>query len=188
MDSHVSLQVAHEVVISTVKLYQPPTYTCTCSQVQIPLSCDKPCCSQATNPCVEHDAANTCEDLINQEVDNSKREVKELKSKPTKLKSKAQVQPSQDNRDHMVKKLEKGSNLTSFALQQGQAKRKDLVQNQKSSMEHSNCSMNSKNKIKLSRREKCHERTRVCFRCKEKGHLIAACPTQQSAIKILIHG
>jgi len=188
VDSHVSLQVAHEVVITTVTHYQPPTHTCTCSQVQITLSYDKPCCSQATNSFVEHVAADTCEDLINQEDDNPKKEVKKLKSKSTNLKSKAQVQPSQDNRDHIVKKLEKGSNDTSFAPQQGQAKRKDFVQSKKSNMEHSTCSMNSKNKIKLPRKEKYRARTRVCFRCKEKGHLIAACPTQQSAIKILIHG
>jgi len=47
VDSHVSLQVAHEVVITSVTHYQPPTHTCTCSQVQISLSCDKPCCFQA---------------------------------------------------------------------------------------------------------------------------------------------
>ena len=40
--------------------------------------------------------------------------------------------------------------------------------------------MESKNKKKLSRKEKEHARTRVCFRCKEKGHQIAACPVQQS--------
>ena len=174
--------------MTSISNYQPPTHTCTCSQVQYSLSRDKPCCSQATNSCIEHVVTDTCEDLINQEDNNSKKEVKELKSKPTKLKSKAQVQLSQDNRDHMVKKLEKGSNVTSFAPQQGQAKRKDFVQSKKSNMEHSTCSMNSKNKIKLPRKEKYRARTRVCFRCKEKGHHIAACPTQQSAIKILIHG
>ena len=71
-----------------VKLYQPPTYTCTCSQVQISLSYDKPCCSQATNSCVEHVAADCCDDLIAQKDDELKKEVKELKLKPTKLKSK----------------------------------------------------------------------------------------------------
>ena len=59
VDSHVSLQVAHEVVITLVIHYQPPTHTCTCSQVQYLLSCDKPCCSQATNSCVEHVVART---------------------------------------------------------------------------------------------------------------------------------
>ena len=60
VDSHASLQVAHEVVITMVTHYQPPTHTCTCSQVQITLSYDKPCCSQATNSFVEHVAADTC--------------------------------------------------------------------------------------------------------------------------------
>jgi ribosomal protein L29 len=79
------------------------------------LSCDKPCCSQATNSYVEHVVAESCDDLIAQENDELKREVKELKEELTKLKSKVQVKPSQDNCDDMVKKLEKGSNLTTSA-------------------------------------------------------------------------
>src|SRR6185503_10438647 len=116
------LDIAHEVMITSVKSYQPLTHTCTCSQVQIMLSCDKSCCSQATNSCVEHVIAETCDDLIAGENDQLKREVEELKIEMIKLKSKGQVQPSQDNRDDMVKKLEKGSNFTTFAPQQDQAK------------------------------------------------------------------
>jgi len=64
-----------------------------------------------------------------------------------KLKSKGQVQPSQDNRDNMVvKKLEKDSNSTIFAPQQDQAKEESLVQIKRSNME-------SKNKTKLSRKK-----------------------------------
>jgi len=63
-----------------------------------------------------------------------------------KLKSKGQVQPSQDNRDNMVKKLEKSSNSTIFAPQQDQAKEESLVQVKRSNME-------SKNKTKLSRKK-----------------------------------
>ena len=98
------------------------------------LSCDKPCCSQATNTCVEHVVAETCDDLITEENDQLKREVEELKIEMIKSKSKGQVQPSQNNCDDMVKKLEKGSNLTTFAPQQGQAKRKSLVQLKKSNI------------------------------------------------------
>ena len=65
VDSHVSLQVAREVVTISVTSYQPLTHTCTCSQVQIMLSCDKPCCSQTTNSCVEHVVADTYKDHIN---------------------------------------------------------------------------------------------------------------------------
>ncbi|KAG2655193.1 hypothetical protein PVAP13_1NG547001 [Panicum virgatum] len=173
VDSHVSLQVANEIVMTSVTSYQPLTHTCTCSQIQIMLSCDKLCCSQATNSCVEHVVAESCDDLIVKENDELKREVEELKIEMIKLKSKGQVQPSQDNRDNMVKKLEKGSNSTNFAPQQDQAKEESLVQFKRSNME-------SKNKTKLSRKEKQCARTRVCFRCKEKGHLIAACPIQQS--------
>ena len=128
VESHAMLEVAQEVVLTTVKSYQPLTHTCTCSQVEILLSCDKPYCFQATNPCVEHIVAESCDDLITEENDELKQEVEELKMEVIKLKSKGQVQNSQDNRDDMVKKLEKGSNLTTSAPQQGQSKRKSLVQ------------------------------------------------------------
>ena len=43
-------------------------------------------------------------------------EVKRLQEEVTKLKGKEQVRPSQDNRDSVVKKLEKGSNITAQLL------------------------------------------------------------------------
>ena len=147
VDSHVLLQVAHEVVLTSVKSYQPLSHTCTCSQVQIMLSCHKSCCSQATNSYVEHVVAESCDDLITEENDELKREVEVLKIEMIKLKSKGQVQPSQDNHDNMVKKLENGSNSTILAPQQDQAKEESLVQVKRSNME-------SKNKTNLSRKEK----------------------------------
>ena len=90
------------------------------------LSCDKPCCSQETNSCVEHVVAKSYDDLIAEENDELKREVEELKIEMITLKSKSQVQYSQDNRDNMVKKLEKGPNSTIFAPQQDQQKKKVL--------------------------------------------------------------
>ena len=155
-DSHAMLEVAYEVVLTSVKSYQPLSHTCTCSQASIMLSCDKLCCSQATNTCVEHVVAKSCDDLIAEENYQLKREVEELKMEMTKLKSKCQVQPSQDNRDDMVKKLEKGSNLTTSAPQQGQSKRKSLVQVKKPNMgqKEFTCPMQPKNKTKLSRKGK----------------------------------
>jgi hypothetical protein len=44
-------------------------------------------------------------------------EVEKLKEDLSKLKGKIQVQPCQDNRENMVKKLEKGSNHISSTLQ-----------------------------------------------------------------------
>jgi hypothetical protein len=46
--------------------------------------------------------------LIASKNDELKRENEMLKMKLSRLKSKGHVQPSQDNCDHMVKKLEKG--------------------------------------------------------------------------------
>jgi cell division protein FtsB len=50
----------------------------------------------------------TCDEQIAQENDHLKREVKKLKLEANKLKKQAKVQPPQDNRNNMVKKLEKG--------------------------------------------------------------------------------
>jgi hypothetical protein len=46
--------------------------------------------------------------LIASENDEFKRENEMLKIKLSQLKGKGHVQPSQENRDHMVKKLDKG--------------------------------------------------------------------------------
>ena len=43
MESHVVIEMAHEVMVNTVKSYEPLTHTCTCSHVQIDLTCTKPC-------------------------------------------------------------------------------------------------------------------------------------------------
>jgi hypothetical protein len=48
VDSYATLEIAHEVVISSVKSIQPLSHTCTCSQVQVNLSCANDCLSQAS--------------------------------------------------------------------------------------------------------------------------------------------
>ncbi len=55
-----------------------------------------------------HILVETCDNLIASENDELKREVEILKMELSRLKSKGHVQPSQDNCDHMVKKLENG--------------------------------------------------------------------------------
>jgi hypothetical protein len=50
----------------------------------------------------------TCDDLIAQENDHLKREVKKHELEVNKLKKQAKVQPPQDNRSNVVKNLEKG--------------------------------------------------------------------------------
>jgi hypothetical protein len=132
VDSHVSLEVAHVVMVTTVKSYEPITHTCTCSQVQIDLTCTKLCCSQASQSSIEQVFVESCDDFIAQENEELMHEVKRLKEEVIKLKGKEQVRPSQDNRDSMVKKLEKGSNITSSTLQQNQKSIKHRIPKRKS--------------------------------------------------------
>jgi hypothetical protein len=116
MDSYALLELAHEIMVTTVKHSQP--HTCTCAQPSIDLSCANSCCSQAKSSCDEHVLVETCDSLIASENNELKRENKMLKMELSRLKGKCHVQPSQDNREHMMKKLEKGSTVTYTKLPQ----------------------------------------------------------------------
>jgi hypothetical protein len=69
----------------------------------------------------------TCDDLIAQENDHLKREVKKLELEVNKLKKQAKVQAPQDNRSNVVKKLEKEKTTPKIASQPS----KKQVQNEK---------------------------------------------------------
>jgi hypothetical protein len=116
MDSYTLLESTHEVMVTTVKDSQP--HTCTCAQPSIDLSCANSYCSQAKSSCDEHVLVETCDSLIARENNELKRENKMLKIELSRLKGKGHVQPSQDNRDHIVKKVEKGSTDTCTKLSQ----------------------------------------------------------------------
>jgi hypothetical protein len=118
VDSYASREIAHEVVVSSVKFLQPLIPTCTCSLVNNEFACTKPCCSEASQSSIEHVFVESCDDLIAQENDELKQEVENLKRDLYVLKEESQVQPTQDNCDDMVKKLEKGSTVTSSTPQQ----------------------------------------------------------------------
>jgi hypothetical protein len=52
-------------------------------------------------------SVETCDEQVAQENNHLKREVKKLELEVNKLKKQAKVQPAQDNRNNMVKKLKK---------------------------------------------------------------------------------
>jgi hypothetical protein len=58
-----------------------------------------------------------CDDLIAQENDHLKREVKKLELEVNKLKKQGKVQLFQDNRSNVVKKFEKGKTTPKIASQ-----------------------------------------------------------------------
>ena len=108
-------------------------------------------------------------------------EVKRLKEEVINLKGKELVRPSQDNRDFMVKKLEKGSNIISSTLQQDQKSIKHKILRKKS-LGHikcyrclekghyaRNCPIKPDEEEGLSRSQRKLPENRVCFGCRKKG-------------------
>jgi hypothetical protein len=116
-------------------------------------------CSQVKSSCDEHVLVKICDSLIASENDELKRENKMLKMELSQLKGKGHVQPFQDNSDHMMKKLKKGSTITYTKLPQI---------NLKTSYQKVD-----KLKIKKKAHVKCHE-------CSILRHFSSECPNKKS--------
>jgi hypothetical protein len=108
-------------VVTSVRHFQPLTQKCTCSLNFINFICANDCCSQSQQSSVEQIYVDSCDDLIAEENDLLKLEVKRLELEMIKLQGKALEQPTQDNRDHIVNKLESGTTI-SRSFSQGKYK------------------------------------------------------------------
>ena len=105
MDEHIMLNIAHEVVIENSKFQQP--HSCTCIQIETIIPCANACCPSTSKPSFELEFAGTKDDTYQKLKEENERLIRSL----TQLKGKCIAQPSQDNRDHMVKKLEMGTTV-----------------------------------------------------------------------------
>jgi hypothetical protein len=103
IDDHIILKIAHEVVIENLKSQQ--SHSCTCIQIETILPCANACCPSTSKSSLELEFAGTKNDTYQKLKEENER----LKMSLTQLKGKCIAQPSQDNRDHMVKKLETGT-------------------------------------------------------------------------------
>jgi hypothetical protein len=94
------------------------------------------------------------------------------------LKEKSKVQPSQDNCESMVKKLEKGSTATSSTPQQHTTSHKNKIQEKSEIGEIKPQYRPIKHKAQesLSKKPRSPNKWRVCYKCREKGHLADSCP------------
>jgi hypothetical protein len=157
IESYALLEATHKIMVTMVKFSQP--HTCTCAPHSINLSCTNSCYSQAKPLCDEHLLVETCDSLIASENDELKRENKMLKIELSRLKGKGHVQPSQDNRDYMVKKVEKGSTVTCAKLPQ----------------------INLKTSYQKVDKTKIRKKTHVkCFECSTLGHFSSECPNKKN--------
>ena len=89
------------------------------SRVDASTSCvdliDESCSNPCNEKCNENVVVESYDDLIAKKNDELKQEVERLMKDLYRLKGKgieSNIQPSQDNREDMVKKLEKGSTVT----------------------------------------------------------------------------
>jgi hypothetical protein len=105
IDDHIILKIAHEVVIENLKSQQ--SHSCTCIQIETILPCANAYCPSTSNSFFELEFAGTKVDTYQKLKEENER----LKMSLTQLKGKCIAQPSQDNSDHMVKKLETGTTV-----------------------------------------------------------------------------
>jgi hypothetical protein len=92
-------------VLTNLKSYQP--HLCTCTQIETILSCANKCCSQERQSSIELEFLGTSNVSYAKENNELKEENERQRRSLTQLKGKYHAQPSQDNRDNMVRKLEK---------------------------------------------------------------------------------
>ncbi|KAF8724355.1 hypothetical protein HU200_021386 [Digitaria exilis] len=141
---------------------------------------------------IEHVFVETCDDLITEENQETMKEVNVLKGSLIELDGNSKVQPSQDNHDNMVNKLEERSTTPCSPPQQHLKISKNKVE-ENNKLEHIKCSHCStlghyafscptklKGENTLSKKKRSLSKKRVCYGCKEKEHLIAMCPNVTS--------
>jgi hypothetical protein len=108
----------------------------------------------------------------------------------TQLKGKCIAQPSQDNRDHMVKKLETGTTVACTKSFEENVKDLRIAKRreQKKRINTSSKSLNHasiKGNIQGNDQATLHtKKSRRCNECFEKGHLIRSCPYIKNGLTI----
>jgi hypothetical protein len=176
MYDHIMLKIAHEVVIENLKSQQP--HSCTCVQIETILPCASACCSSARKSFFELEFI-VINNVAYQEL---KEENGRLRTSLTQLKGKCIAQPSQDNRDDMVKKLD--TRTTVACTKSLEENVKDLRnvkrKEQKKKINTSTKSVNHasiQGNIQGNNQATLHtKKNKKCSECFEKGHLIRPCP------------
>ncbi|KAG2578061.1 hypothetical protein PVAP13_6NG232200 [Panicum virgatum] len=179
VDSFVNLEVAHGVIVTMVKSNKQIGNTCSQNE------------NKEKQSWYEQVVVEDCNDYLTLENEVLKQEVERLSQDLSKLKGKSVVQPFQDNRETMVKKLEKGSTMQNSCKLIHKSK-ESKSQARKNNMDHikcykcsnmghyaSMCSNMQEGYKTLSKRQRSLAKRR-CFGCCKMGHRIATCPDKSS--------
>jgi hypothetical protein len=179
MDDHIMLNIAHEVVIENLKSQQP--HSCTCIQIKTILPCANACCPSTSKSSFELEFAGTNDNTYQK----LKEENEKLKLSLTQLKGKCIAQPSQDNRDHMVKKLETGTieactksleeNVKDLRIAKRKEQRKKINISSKS-LNHASIKGNIQASNKQGKKKSSKLGKRLCYTCRKRGHQCKDCP------------
>jgi hypothetical protein len=175
MDDHIILNIAYEVVIENLKSQQPQS--CTCIQIETMLPCANACCPSTSKSSFDLEFAGTNDDTYQKLKEENER----LKMTLTQLKGKSIAQPSQDNRDHMVKKLETGTVACTKSLEENvkdlriakRRKQKTKINTSSKSHNHASIQGNIQGDDQVTLHTK---KNKKCSECFEEGHLIRSCP------------
>jgi hypothetical protein len=163
-------------VIENLKSQQP--HSCTCIQIETILPCANACCPSTSKSSFELEFAGTKDDTYQKLKEENER----LNMRLTQLKGKCIAQPSQDNRDHMVKKLEMGTTVACTKSLEENVKDLMIVK-RKEQKKKTNTSAESLNhasmqgNIRDNNQVTLHtKRSKKCSECFEKGHSIRSYP------------
>jgi hypothetical protein len=173
IDDHIILNIAHEVVIENLKSQQP--HSCTCIQIDTILPCANACCSSTSKSSFELESAGTNDDSYQKLKEENER----LKKSLTQLKGKCIAQPSQDNRDHMVKKLETGTTVACTTSLEENVKDLRIAMRRKQKMEFNTSSKSlnhASTKGNIQGNDQATRHIKRCSECFKEGHLIRSCP------------
>jgi hypothetical protein len=173
MNDHIMLNIAHEVVIENLKSQQP--HSCTCIQIETILPCANACCLSTSKSSFELEFLGTKDDTCQKLEDENER----LRMSLTQLKGKCTTQPSQDNNDYMVKKLETGTTMACTKSLEENVKDLRIVKRkeQKKKINTSTKSLNHASmQGNIQGNDQATLHTKKCSECFENGHLIRSCP------------
>jgi hypothetical protein len=161
LDSHITFYIAHEFVIASLNLCELHSWTC--AHLDILLPCANSCCSKESQSLIEQPAIATIQ--------------RRIKRNRRRLGRTCHTQSPQEIHRHMVQKLEKGEAAPSVKLYKKQvSKAINETSNMnkekgKNSISHVVCVIN----LSMSSKHKKGRGKRICFKCKELGHIIASC-------------